>query len=236
LIPPAIVRRPISITLWLALALLFLTLSPLLFLLAALADALDRKRRSTLVTRVLLSYFLREVTTLAGCGVIWLLAGVGTQLSSKSISRLHWRLLRWFVSGLAETVLRTLSIEITDAPDSAEADRALDRDGPIIVLSRHAGPADTLLIIHRLLSGFDRRPSVVFKEAITLDPSVDLIAHRLPHAVLDVSDSRECEARIKRTAASLGRRGVLLIFPEGGNFTPGASSTGTPLPAPSRSW
>jgi len=57
-------------------------------------------------------------------------------------------------------------------------------------------------------------------ETIALDPSIDLIAHRLPHAVLDVNDPPEAEARIARTAAALGPRGALLLFPEGGNFTP----------------
>jgi hypothetical protein len=62
-------------------------------------------------------------------------------------------------------------------------------------------------------------PSVVFKESVAIDPSVDLIAHRLPHAVLDTSEREECEARIAQVAANLGDRGVLLLFPEGGNFT-----------------
>ena len=49
---------------------------------------------------------------------------------------------------------------------------------------------------------------------------MDLISHRLPHAVLDPSDRQECEAQIERVTAGLRRRGVLLLFPEGGNFTP----------------
>ena len=38
--------------------------------------------------------------------------------------------------------------------------------------------------------------------------------------MLDTSDRNDCEARIKGLAAELGRRGTLLLFPEGGNFTP----------------
>jgi 1-acyl-sn-glycerol-3-phosphate acyltransferase len=59
----------------------------------------------------------------------------------------------------------------------------------------------------------------VFKDTLVIDPCVDLIGHRLPHAVLDTSDARECEMRIERVTAKLGPRGVLVLFPEGGNFT-----------------
>src|SRR5947209_1549352 len=67
---------------------------------------------------------------------------------------------------------------------------------------------------------FDGRPSVAFKQSLAFDPSVDLLAHRLPQALLDTSDREECEARIAELTAELGPRGTLLLFPEGGNFTP----------------
>jgi 1-acyl-sn-glycerol-3-phosphate acyltransferase len=217
--PPPAIRRPISITVWLVLSLTALTLAPVLWVIAELLCALTGDRRAAMAVRLLLVYFLRELLTLCACGATWLLAGAGWKMNSRPIEALHWRLLRWFTAGLACSVLNTLQIEVEEAPASADAAQALLRDGPMIVLSRHAGPADTLMIIDRLLSHFARRPSVVFKEAITLDPSIDLITHRLPHAVLDIEDPPECEARIARTAARLGERGALLLFPEGGNFT-----------------
>jgi 1-acyl-sn-glycerol-3-phosphate acyltransferase len=97
---------------------------------------------------------------------------------------------------------------------------ALRADEPLIVLSRHAGPGDTILLIDQLLSRFDRRPSVVLKEAVLAEPCVDLLAHRLPHAVLDTSEREESKALIEELARRLGARGVLLLFPEGANFTP----------------
>jgi hypothetical protein len=60
----------------------------------------------------------------------------------------------------------------------------------------------------------------VFKQAVAFDPSVDLIAHRLPQAVLDTDDRQACEAGIAATTDRLGTRGVLLLYPEGGNFSP----------------
>jgi hypothetical protein len=38
--------------------------------------------------------------------------------------------------------------------------------------------------------------------------------------MLDTSDREECEQRIKQVVGQLGPRGALLLFPEGGNFTP----------------
>jgi 1-acyl-sn-glycerol-3-phosphate acyltransferase len=112
-------------------------------------------------------------------------------------------------------------LEIDEQPDeSAEAERVLQADGPVLVFSRHAGPGDTFLILDRLLSRFNRHTSVVLKGTWALEPSVDLLAHRLPHAMLDTDDRDEAAGQIERVASELGRRGALLLFPEGGNFTP----------------
>jgi 1-acyl-sn-glycerol-3-phosphate acyltransferase len=218
--PPAAIRRPVAIALWLVVSALALAASPLLLVIAELMAALTHDRRLAMATRILISYFARELVTLVACGAIWLLAAGGLVMNSRPIQALHWRLLRWFVSGIATSVRRSLAIGILQEAGSEAAATALRGGAPLLVLSRHAGPADTLLLIDRLLSHFQRRPSVVFKEMLVLEPSVDLIAHRLPHAVLDLDDPQECERRIARTAAALGPRGALLLFPEGANFTP----------------
>jgi 1-acyl-sn-glycerol-3-phosphate acyltransferase len=101
------------------------------------------------------------------------------------------------------------------SPDAAQA---LERDGPLLFFSRHAGPA-TVLLVDLLLCRYGRLPSVVFKDTLALDPCVDLIGHRLPHAVLDTSDREQCEARIEEVTAKLDARGILVLFPEGGNIT-----------------
>ena len=218
--PPPAIRRPVSITLWLVLSLVLLVLSPVLLVVGELCAVLLGDRRVLITTRVLIAYFTRELMTIAACGGTWLLGAIGARRSTGFVQTMHWRLLRWFVNGIAVSVSRTLGVRIVEEPGSEAAATALHGVSPLLVLSRHAGPADTLLLIDRLLSHFARRPSVVFKESIVLDPAVDLLAHRLPHAVLNTDDSRECEARIARTVDALGDRGVLMMFPEGGNFTP----------------
>jgi 1-acyl-sn-glycerol-3-phosphate acyltransferase len=216
--PPAAVRRPVTVTVWLVLSAACLVASPLLLGIGRLASALTGRPQPAIIARLLVTYFAHELGALVACGALWLAAGAGWRISGPRSQRLHWRLVRWFFGGLAASGRRILEIEVRPNP-SPEAVRALESDQPLIVFSRHAGPGDTIFIVDELLSRFDRRPSVVFKESLALDPSVDLLGHRLPQAMLDTSDREECEARIGELTAQLGSRATLLLFPEGGNFT-----------------
>jgi 1-acyl-sn-glycerol-3-phosphate acyltransferase len=216
--PPPAVRRPVTITVWLLVSIVCLALSPLLLLLAALTSRLTGRPQALIFTRLAIVYFALELAVLIACGGLWLAACAGLLIGTPPFQRLHLALLRHFVHGFARRWIALLEVEVAEE-EGAAARRALQDDGPLLLFSRHAGPGDTVLLIDRLLSGYGRSPSVVFKESVAIDPCVDLIAHRLPHAVLDTHDRKECEQRIEEVAAGLGSRGVLLLFPEGGNFT-----------------
>jgi 1-acyl-sn-glycerol-3-phosphate acyltransferase len=206
------------VTTWLVLSTLVLLLSPLLLTVASLAAVILRRPQPLLLTRMLISYLAHELGGLVSCGILWLLSGFGARMRGPRFRRLHYRLLHWYVHGLATRVLELLDIDVApQVPDEVLA--ALQRDRPLLFLSRHAGPGDTLLLIDLLQCRYDRLPSVVFKDTLAIDPCVDLIGHRLPHAVLDTSDREQCEARIKQVTANLDPRGILVLFPEGGNFT-----------------
>ncbi len=216
--PPAGIRRPLTVTAWLVISLLGLALSPLLLVGAALAAAVIRRPQPLLLTRLLIAYLERELAVLVACGAMWLASGFGMRMRTQRFQALHYRLLRWYVAGLAQRVVSLLELDI--AVDSApEPAHALAADRPVLFFSRHAGPGDTLLLVHLLLSHYDRLPSIVFKDTLAIDPGIDLLGHRLPHAILDTSDPHGCEERIRKVAAELEPRGVLVLFPEGGNFT-----------------
>jgi 1-acyl-sn-glycerol-3-phosphate acyltransferase len=216
--PPAPIRRPLTITTWLVLSALGLLLSPVLLAVSAVMAAVLRRPQPMLFTRFLIAYLARELGGLIACGMLWVIAGFGMRIRSQRSQRLHFRLLRWYVHGLAARVLSLLDIDV-DAQIPDDVAEALRRDRPLLFFSRHAGPGDTLLLVDLLDTDFDRRPSVVFKDTLAIDPCVDLVGHRLPHAILDTSDRQECEARIKQVTANLDPRGVLVLFPEGGNVT-----------------
>jgi 1-acyl-sn-glycerol-3-phosphate acyltransferase len=216
--PPAAVRRPLTITTWIVMSIVCLGLAPLLLAVAAVAAALTRRPQPLLLARFLVAYFARELAVLIACGALWLASGAGVLMRSHRFQMLHYGLLRWFVHSLTQRALSLLDITLAPEP-SPDATRALESDRPLLLFSRHAGPGDTVLLVDLLLTRFERLPSVVFKESLAVDPCVDLIGHRLPHAVLDTSNREESEARIRTVASELGRRGVLLLFPEGANFT-----------------
>ena len=218
-LPPAWLRRPVSVTAWLLASTLALILSPLVLVVAELASVIRRDERPRIAARIVLVYFLLELGTLVACGGLWLASGCGWRLRSPRFRRAHYALLHWFVGGLAARVREVLSIDVQADAEPGAAD-SLRADQPVLVFSRHAGPADTVLLTDLLLTRYRRLPSVVFKDALELDPCIDLLGHRLPHAVLDSSDADECERRIREAAGRLGPRGALLLFPEGGNFTP----------------
>jgi 1-acyl-sn-glycerol-3-phosphate acyltransferase len=94
---------------------------------------------------------------------------------------------------------------------------------PVIVLSRHAGPGDSFLLVHQLLSEYGRRPRVVMKAAIQLDPGIDVVGNRLPNVFVQHRKAGEglFSSQVSRLAADLGNEDALVIFPEGGNWTPG---------------
>ncbi len=216
--PPAAVRRPITVTAWLVMSIVCLTLSPVLLALAALASTVTGRPQPLIFTRLMVTYFALELATLIACGALWLASCGGLLIATRPFQRMHYRLLRWFVHGFAVRWSALLQIHVPEQ-DPTEATRALESDRPLLFFSRHAGPGDTILLIDALLTQFDRFPSVVFKQSITIDPCIDLIGHRLPHAVLDTADPDECERQIETVAAELRSNGVLLLFPEGGNFT-----------------
>ncbi|NUR92678.1 MAG: hypothetical protein HOY71_52130, partial [Nonomuraea sp.] len=130
----------------------------------------------------------------------------------------HYGLIRWFLTKVyaaAERIFRlTLVIE--------EPDESPTRPSrPIVVLSRHAGPGDSFLLIYHLLSLYDRRPRIVMKAALQFDPSLDVVINRLPNAFVPRRSGRErVIEEIRGLAATMDDRDALVIFPEGGNFTP----------------
>jgi 1-acyl-sn-glycerol-3-phosphate acyltransferase len=209
----------LTVTAWLALSIVCLALSPLLLVVGALTALLLRRPQPLLLARLLIAYFGRELVVLLAFGALWLGSGAGLLMSRDRFQDLHYRLLHWLLHGLAGRVRSLLEIEVKPDP-APEVLEALKRDRPLLYFSRHAGPGDSLMLVDLLFDRYRRLPSLVFKDTLELDPCVDLLAHRLPEAAIDTSDAEKSEAQIRTVTDRLGPRGVLVLFPEGGNFTP----------------
>ena len=128
------------------------------------------------------------------------------------MQRAHYVLMRWFVSGIYRTIVRVARVEVR-LHGSAEADEALSTHGrPVVVLSRHAGEGDTLLVIHQLLSRHGRGPRIVMNQTLRLDPLLDVLGERLPNRFLDPRGG-DTEKEVGAMAGELGETAALVIFP-----------------------
>ena len=239
MLPPRVLRRLVFGPLVLVFTLGAIVVSPLLFLIGLIATPSRTGRRRTL--RLLwfgLSWLVMESLALVVCLGLWIASGFGGRLRTEASMDRHYGLVRWFLSTLynrAVTVFR-LRVEISE-PAATEEEMAARLTRPIIVLSRHAGPGDSFLLVHQLLARYRRKPRIVMKAALQFDPSIDVVINRLPHAFVrpqrsvptqrsepaqpepSDSDSHVIQ-EIRRLASGLGPTGALVIFPEGGNFTP----------------
>ena len=93
--------------------------------------------------------------------------------------------------------------------------------GPLLVFSRHAGPGDSFLLVYALLEAVRRRPRIVLKHTLALDPLIDVVLSRTPNCFVGATEQERAQVpeRIAELAASLRPGDALLLFPEGGNFT-----------------
>nr|MBA3289201.1 1-acyl-sn-glycerol-3-phosphate acyltransferase [Acidimicrobiia bacterium] len=92
---------------------------------------------------------------------------------------------------------------------------------PAIVACRHAGPGDSMLLVDGLVNDHRRRPRIVLKDLLQLDPCFDVMLNRVPTVFVPSSgpERDQVEAAIARLASDLGPEDALVIFPEGTNAT-----------------
>lgn len=93
-------------------------------------------------------------------------------------------------------------------------------DVPLVVLMRHAGLGDSFLLLQILLTQAHVRPFTVLKGVLRADPCLDVLLGRVPHCFLPPARGTAPQA-VAALAAGMRPGDALVIFPEGGNFTPG---------------
>ena len=198
-------------------------LTPLLVLITGawslvLRDWRWRPVRALLFT---LAYCVHDVAAVVvGLG-LWLRLGGRGAMAGEAMQTRHYALASWVLgrAGSAADRLLALRVEIDGEAAAVHAVEALDR--PLIVLSRHAGPGDSFLIVRELLNN-GRRPRIVLRAALQLDPGLDILGNRLPFCWVTRrgGDTAAICERIAEITAGMDARGALLLFPEGGNVTP----------------
>jgi 1-acyl-sn-glycerol-3-phosphate acyltransferase len=214
-VPPRRVRRallPVVMAVELILAVVFAAAAGL----CALAWPLTPRRRVLRVCSFASVYLATELVVLARCGWLWLRRVLGGEGD-------------WWVEAHHALLGRTLDVilragqvffgfrlELTEPPDT----EALTGSRPALVLARHGGPGDSFALVRLLSTRYHRRCRIVVKEALAFDPALDVLLVRLDSVFVSGSGMHGAIDRIAEVAAGLGQRDVLLLFPEGGNWTP----------------
>ena len=139
------------------------------------------------------------------CLGLWLASGFGGRMHTEPYQSRHYAIMRWFLDVIYNAATGTFGLRVeVDEPELTAEEQAARLARPVIVLSRHAGPGDSLLLVHHLLSVYGRRPRVVMKATMQLDPSLDVVANRLPNVF--VRHSRAGEGVFSRADRAAGRR------------------------------
>jgi len=179
---------------------------------------------------MLLVMLVVESAALVALAVLWLATGFGRGLAGERGQAALWWLVRRYLDVVVGAARRVLRLTFETDLHAARAETA-DRARPLVVLSRHAGPGDSVLLVHWLLRQ-GLRPRVVLRETLRWSPALDVALGRLPMAFVDSGGGGgnggnggnggggEGRERIARLAAGMGPGDALVIFPEGRNFTP----------------
>jgi 1-acyl-sn-glycerol-3-phosphate acyltransferase len=220
-LPPLWFRRLIMAPAIVLLAFALLATLPVWLLLALAATPLAPGHlRVPRLVFLAIVYMVWDAAALIVLAVLWLASGFGRRIRSPGFQRAHYvvtgrflAVLFWFARW---SLHLTVDVVGTD-PDTAAPGR------PEIVVGRHAGPGDSFVLIHGLVNWFDREPRIVLKATLQWDPVVDVLLNRLPNRFISPgrTGTHTLEQQIGELATGLDDNDAFVIFPEGGNFTPG---------------
>ncbi len=225
MLPPRRVRR-VAGPLLLALLVTGVLLLPVLAVVAVLASVfLPGRLRALRLLLFALVYLALEVAGLAAAAVLWVLAGFGRRLHTPRSRAAHYTVLRLLLDALMRVARRLFALRlVTDGTSWSPLDDGVPGStNAMVVLSRHAGPGDSFLLVHTLMDRDHlRQPRIVLKDLLQLDPLLDVYLNRLPNSFVSAGPGAgdRAEAAIADLARDLGEEDALLIFPEGANATP----------------
>jgi hypothetical protein len=167
-------------------------------------------------------WLLRETVVVFLLFLMWIISGFGANLDSPWFQRQHTRLIGWYLRGLVSVTQNSLGLRLVTerAPGKLVVEPKVP-PRPMLIMSRHAGMGDSFLLVHLLVNVFDRRPAIVLKDTLQWLPSLDIALNRMGAAFVAPGSGTVVVDAIADLSRTLPAHGALVIFPEGGNFTPG---------------
>jgi 1-acyl-sn-glycerol-3-phosphate acyltransferase len=221
-VPPRWLRRVVIAPLVALGILVAFTSVPLLAVVAVIASAfLPGTWRGLRLLAFAMVYAAVELVGLVTLFGSWLASGCGDRLRSPGFVDFHYAVLARAVDVVVRTAMRLFHLDLELESDvRGHPTRSTRR--PAIVAARHAGPGDSFLLVHGLMHRSARRPRIVLKDTLQLDPFIDVLVNRLPSRFVHPrpGGGDEVTDAIGQLARSMGQDDALVIFPEGGNYTP----------------
>lgn len=216
--PPKWVRRLFIAPLVFVAALVFTIASPVLHLIALVLDLIfDRRRlRLSRFVGVGLAFCVLEVFGLFALMSVTVGSFFGRYMDRPFWRRANLRLAGQYMELSTRAIQFFLGFRFTYSYDPVTP-------GPQLVFARHAGPGDAYLISRIFLRDIHRPLHAIGAAKLQWDPFLDIVGERLKfHFLLQNPTDTMAELdKVRELAASLGETETLVIFPEGGNFTPG---------------
>jgi 1-acyl-sn-glycerol-3-phosphate acyltransferase len=216
--PGRLIRRAVIDPLWVPVAVVIAGLLVLVAAAGVVLAPLASRRRLPRLAIFAAVYVLTDAALVVACACLFL-SRPGQQLSGDRSMATHAALLRRALRVLVRAAVPLLGfgtdVEEMPAPDSLAGH-------PVLVLARHAGPGDSVAIVELLITRLDRRPVIVLKETLRWDPGLDIVLTRMRACFVPGRESRrDVPDSIAAAARGLGDQDAFLLFPEGGNWTPG---------------
>jgi len=167
-------------------------------------------------------YLLIEAIALVMMFSLWVISGFGLNLAKPTFIDAHYVLMAWMLRRIVASAKFTFKLSIIRESSPATSRRTSSPERrPIVVLSRHAGPGDSILLMDALANTYHRQPRIVMKEFMQWDPMIDVMINRLPSAFVGGGKEGRDEllATIESMASTMDDNDAFVIFPEGANYT-----------------
>jgi 1-acyl-sn-glycerol-3-phosphate acyltransferase len=196
-----LLRRLVTVPLVTTLMVCVLVSAPILLAVTGLAGLAVRSSRPIRTAALTIAYAFIELRTLGKLAI-----------GDRNCDRL----MEEFLTTAYAAVRRILDVELVLDPSSVSIE-GIPRHEPVIVLSRHCGPGDTVLVAWLLTVGYRLRVRIVLKAILQCEPVLDF-AGKLGGLCFLARGGR-ARRQIHDLAATLTGGQALLLFPEGANFT-----------------
>lgn len=186
---------------------------PVLLLVAAMASPMVPGRWRVLrVGWMVVLHLLLETAVLITLFVLWVASGFGAAIRRPRFERAHYDVVQAYLRLMFAEAQRVLHVEVVvEGPEPSSVSGR-----PLLVISRHAGPGDSFMLVHALVNWYDREPRILLKDTLQWDPAVDVLLNRLPNRFIRPGDGT---TPVRDLTSGLDDDDAFVIFPEGGNFT-----------------